>query len=182
MHYEISYLRLEKKVLVFVERLGALLLMAPNFLDLAKEATVQALDLTSGEKLLVKLNKLQCKCVARKLSETQEILESVESAAGSRTDVFDRCEAALKELYRVVTDAVSLIKECCDEQWLRTAIRQRGDKISEDFAEICYEVQWCTSILCISLHSAVTRQAAIVERQACDGRLLPYCVFLYTVL
>jgi hypothetical protein len=163
---------LEKKVLVFVERLGAVLIMAPNFLDLAKERIVEALDLTSGEKeQLLKLNKLQCKCVARKLSETQEILQSVESAAGSRTDVFDRCEAALKELYRVVTDAVLLIKECCDEQWLRTAIRQHGDKSFEDFAEICYEVQWCTSILCISLHSAVTRQAAIVELEACDGRL-----------
>ncbi|CAK9254245.1 unnamed protein product [Sphagnum jensenii] len=146
--------------------------MAPNFLDLAKERIVEALDLTSGEKeQLLKLNKLQCKCVARKLSETQEILQSVESAAGSRTDVFDRCEVALKELYRVVTDAVLLIKECCDEQWLRTAIRQHGDKSFEDFAEICYEVQWCTSILCISLHSAVTRQAAIVELEACDGRL-----------
>ncbi|KAH9569015.1 hypothetical protein CY35_03G109800 [Sphagnum magellanicum] len=174
MHYEISYLRLEKKFLVFVERLGAVLIMAPNFLDLAKEAIVEALDLTSGEKeQLLKLNKLQCKCVARKLSETREVLQSVESVeAASSTDVFERCEAALKqELYRVVTDALSLIKACCGEQWLRAAIRQRSDKSSEDFAEICYDLHWYTSLLCISLQTAASSQDVILKPEDCDGRL-----------
>jgi hypothetical protein len=172
-HYEISYLRLEKKVLVFVERLGAVLIMAPNFLDLAKEAIVEALDLTSGEKeQLLKLNKLQCKCVARKLSKTQEILRSVESVeAGSSSDAFERCEAALKqELYRVVTDALSLIKRRCSEQWLRTAIRERSDKSSEDFTEICYDLHWVTSLLRISLEPAASSQDVILAPGACDGR------------
>jgi serine/threonine protein kinase len=180
MHYEISYLRLEKKVLVFVERLGAVLIMAPNFLDLAKEAIVEALDLTSREKeQLLKLNKLQCKCVAQKLSETREVLQSVESVeAGSSTDVFERCEAALKqELYRVVTDALSLIKECCGEQWLRAAIRQRSDKSSEDFAEICYDLHWLTSLLCISLQTAASSQDVILAPEDCDGRLGALDVF-----
>jgi hypothetical protein len=180
MNYEISYLRLEKKVLVFVERLGAVLIMAPNFLDLAKEAIVEALDLTSGEKeQLLKLNKLQCKCVAHKLSETREVLQSVESVeAGSSTDVFERCEAALKqELYRVVTDALSLIKECYGEQWLRAAIRQRSDKNSEDFAEICYDLHWFTSLLCISLQTAASGQDVILAPEDCDGRLGALDVF-----
>jgi hypothetical protein len=78
-----------------------------------------------------------------------------------------------KELYRVVTDAPSLIKECRGEPWLRAAIRQRSEISSEDFVEICYEVQWCTSILCICLQSAsaVRKQAAVVEPEGCDGRL-----------
>ncbi|CAK9230783.1 unnamed protein product [Sphagnum troendelagicum] len=144
--------------------------MAPNFLVLARKAIVEALDLTSGEnEQLLKLNKLQCKCVAQKLLETREILQYVESAAGFAS-AFERCEATLKkELYRVVTDALSLIKECHGEQWLRAAIRQRSENSSEDFVEICYEVQWFTSILCICLQSAV--QAAVVEPEACDGRL-----------
>jgi serine/threonine protein kinase len=180
MHYEISYLRLEKKVLVFVERLGAVLIMAPNFLDLAKEAIVEALDLTSGEKeQLLKLNKLQCKCVAHKLSETREVLQSLESVEpGSSTDVFERCEAAMKqELYRVVTDALSLIKECCGEQWLRAAVRQRSDKNSEDFAEICYDLHWVTSLLCISLQTAASSQDVILAPEDCDGRLGALDVF-----
>jgi hypothetical protein len=154
--------------------------MAPNFLDLAKEAIVEALDLTSGEKeQLLKLNKLQCKCLARKLSETLEVLQSVESVeAGSSTDVFERCEAALKqELYRVVTDALSLIKECCGEQWLRAAIRQRSDKSSEDFAEICYDLHWVTSLLCISLQTAASSQDVILAPEDCDGRLGALDVF-----
>jgi hypothetical protein len=180
MNYEISYLRLEKKVLVFVERLGVVLIMAPNFLELAKEAIVEALDLTSGEKeQLLKLNKLQCKCVAHRLSETREVLQSVESVeAGSSTDVFERCEAALKqELYRVVTDALSLIKECCGEQWLRAAIRQRSDKSSEDFAEISYDLHWFTSLLCISLQTAASSQDVILTPEDCDGRLGALDVF-----
>ncbi len=147
-----------------------MLIMAPNFLVLARKAIAEALDLTSGEnEQLLKLNKLQCKCVAQKLLETREILQYVGSAAGF-ANAFERCEATLKkELYRVVTDALSLIKECRGEQWLRAAIRQRSERSSEDFVEICYEVQWCTSILCICLQSPV--QAAVVEPEACDGRL-----------
>ncbi|KAH9569032.1 hypothetical protein CY35_03G110900 [Sphagnum magellanicum] len=180
MHYEISYLRLEKKVLVFVERFGAVLIMAPNFLDLAKEAIVEAFDLTSGEKeQLLKLNKLQCKCVAHKLSETREVLQSVETVeAGSSTDAFERCEAALKqELYRVVTDALSLLKECCGEQSLRAAIRQRSDKSSEDFAEICYDLHWVTSLLCISFQTAASSQDLILAPEDCDGRFGAHDVF-----
>jgi hypothetical protein len=70
--------------LVFVERLGANLSMAPNFLILARKAIGEALDLTSGEnEQLLKLNKLQCKYVAHKLSETREVLQSAESTTGS---------------------------------------------------------------------------------------------------
>ncbi len=146
--------------------------MAPNFLVLARKAIVEALDLTSGKnEQLLKLKKRQCKCVAQKLSETREILKYVESAAGSANSL-ERHEATLgKELYRVVTDALSLIKECRGEQWLRAAIRQRSEMSSEDFVEICYEVQWCTYILCICLQSAVRKQAAVVEPETCDGRL-----------
>ncbi|CAN5951241.1 unnamed protein product [Sphagnum jensenii] len=146
--------------------------MAPNFLVLARKAIGEALDLTSEKnEQLLKLNKRQCKCVAQKLSEIREILRYVESAAGSANSL-ERREATLgKELYRVVTDALLLIKECRGEQWLRAAIRQRSEKISEDFVEICYEVQWCTSILCICLQSAIRKQAAVVEPEACDGRL-----------
>jgi serine/threonine protein kinase len=154
--------------------------MDPNFLDLAKGAIGEALDLTAGEKeQLLKLNKLQCKYVAHKLSETREILQSVESVeAGSSTDVFERCEAALKqELYRVVTDALSLIKESCGEDWLRAAIRQRSDKSSEDFAEICYDLHWVTSLLCISLQTAASSQDVILAPEDCDGRLGALDVF-----
>jgi len=53
-------------------------------------------------------------------------LQSVESTASSAL-AFERCEATLKkQLYRVVTDALSLIKERCREQWLRAAIIQRS--------------------------------------------------------
>ncbi|CAM6047206.1 unnamed protein product [Sphagnum compactum] len=146
--------------------------MAPNFLVLAGKAIGEALDLTSRKnEQLLKLNKRQCKYVAQKLSETREILKYVESAAGSANSL-QRREATLgKELYRVVTDALLLIKECRGEQWLRAAIRQRSEKSSEDFVENCCEVQWCTSVLCICLQSAVRKQAAVVEPEACDGRL-----------
>ncbi len=66
--------------------------------------------------------------VEHKFSKTGEDLQSVESTASSAL-AFERCEATLKkELYRVVTDALSLIKECCGEQWLRAAIIQRSHK------------------------------------------------------
>jgi serine/threonine protein kinase len=146
--------------------------MAPNFLVLARKAIVEALDLTSGKnEQLLKLNKRQCKCVAQKLSETREILKYVESAAGSANSLERRDATLGKELYRVVTDALLLIKKCRGEQWLRAAIRQRSEKNSEDFVEICSEVQWCTSVLCICLQSAIRKQAAVVEPEAWDGRL-----------
>ncbi|KAH9560743.1 hypothetical protein CY35_06G123400 [Sphagnum magellanicum] len=146
--------------------------MAPKFLVLARKAIVEALDLTSGKnEQLLKLNKRQCQCVAQKLSEIGNFLKYVECAAGS-ANLLERRDATLgKELYRVVTDALSLIKECRDEQWLRAAIRQRSEKSSEDFVEICCEVQWCTSVLCICLQSAIRKQAAVVEPEAWDGRL-----------
>jgi hypothetical protein len=112
--------------------------MAPNFLILARKAIGEALDLTSGEnEQLLKLNKLQCKYVAHKLSETREVLQSVESTTGS-SGAFELCIVTLKELYRVVTNALSLIQDCYGEQWLRAAIRKRSDMRSEDFAEVCY--------------------------------------------
>jgi hypothetical protein len=158
---------------------------SPDFLLLAQTALDEALELTSGEKeKLLKLNKLQCKYIAQKLSWTREILQSVvepAAAAGSDVHAFERYETALKkELYRVVTDALSLIKQCCGEQWLRAAIRQRSDKSLEDFAEICYEVQWCTSLFCrFSLQNVACsrRQDAILEPEDCDGRLDAFDLF-----
>jgi hypothetical protein len=100
---------LEKLVLVFNrERLGAVLIMAPKFLVLARKAIGEALELTSGkDEQLLKLNKRQCKCVVQKLSEIREILRYVESAAGFANSL-ERLEATLgKELYRVVTDVVA---------------------------------------------------------------------------
>ncbi len=144
-------------------------IMASKFLVLARKAIVEASDLTSREnEELLKLNKQQCKCVAQKLSEIGKILKNVKSAAGSANSLERRDATLGKELYRVVTDALSLIKECRGKQWLRAAIRQRSEKSSEDFVEIFCEVQWCTSVLCICLQSAIRKQAAVVEPEACD--------------
>jgi hypothetical protein len=158
---------------------------SPDFLLLARTAIDEALELTSGEKeQLLKLNKLQCKYIAQKLSWTREILQSVvepAAAAGSDVHAFERFGTALrKELYRVVTDALSLIKQCCVGQWLRAAIRYRSDKSLEYFAEICYEVQWCTSLFCrFSLQNvACSRsQDAILAPEDCDGRLDAFDLF-----
>ncbi|KAH8941367.1 hypothetical protein BDL97_14G034400 [Sphagnum fallax] len=153
--------------------------MASSFLLLAGEAIAQALDLTSGDnEQFLKLNRHQCKYVAQKMSESREVLQALEPAVGYVV----RCEAALKELYRVVTNALSLIKDCRfepslskddhHESWLRTAITQRSYERSEDFAEICYDLQWCTSIVWISrLQSGATLQDAILVPEDCDGRL-----------
>ncbi|CAM6061116.1 unnamed protein product [Sphagnum tenellum] len=153
--------------------------MASSFLLLAGEAITQALDLTSGDsEQFLKLNRHQCKYVAQKMSESREVLQALEPAVGYVV----RCEAALKELYRVVTNALSLIKDCRfepslskddhHESWLRTAITQRSYERSEDFAEICYDLQWCTSIVWISrLQSGATLQDAILVPEDCDGRL-----------
>jgi hypothetical protein len=82
--------------------------MASSFLLLAGEAIAEGLDLTSGDtEQFLKLNKHQCKYVAQKLSECREGLQVFDP------DVYVvRCEAALKELSRVVTNALSLIKDC----------------------------------------------------------------------
>ncbi|CAM6041027.1 unnamed protein product [Sphagnum compactum] len=153
--------------------------MASSFLLLAGEAIAQALDLTSGDnEQFLKLNRHQCKYVAQKMSESREVLQVLEPAVGYVV----RCEAALKELYRVVTNALSLIKDCRfepwlskddhHESWLRAAITQRSYERSEDFAEICYDLQWCTSIIWISrLQSGATLQDAILVPEDCDGRL-----------
>ncbi|CAK9859478.1 unnamed protein product, partial [Sphagnum jensenii] len=122
------------------------------------------------------------------MSESREVLEVLESDVGYVV----RCEAALKELYRVVTHALSLIKDCRFEQslkkddrsepllskddhhesWLRAAITQRSYERSEDFEEICYDLQWSTSIVWISRsQSAATLQDAIFVPEDCDGRL-----------
>jgi hypothetical protein len=167
------------------KRLLATLMAFPDFQLLARTAIDEALELTSGKKeQLLKLNKLQCKYIAQKLSCTREILQSVvepAAAAGSDVHAFERYETALKkELYRVVTDALSLIKQCCGQQWLRAAIRQRSDKSLEDFAEISYDVQWCTSLFCrFSLQNVVCsrRQEAILAPEDCDGRLDAFDLF-----
>jgi hypothetical protein len=110
----------------------------PKFPDLGQKAIGEALDLTSGEnEQLLKLNKLECKYVAHKLSETREVLQSAESTTGS-SDAFELCIVALKKIYRVVTKSFSLIQDCYGEQWLRAAIRKRSDMRSKDFAEVCY--------------------------------------------
>ncbi|KAH9549941.1 hypothetical protein CY35_10G046300 [Sphagnum magellanicum] len=153
--------------------------MASSLLLLAGEAIAQGLDLTSGDnEQFLKLNRHQCKCVAQKMSESREVLQVLEPAVGYVV----RCEAALKELYRVVTNALSLIKDCRfepslskddhHESWLRAAITQRSYERSEDFAEICYDLEWCTSIVWISrLQRGATLQDAILVPEDCDGRL-----------
>ncbi len=171
------------------ERLEAVLIMASSFFLLAGEAIAEGLDLTSGDnEQFLKLNRHQCKYVAQKMSESREVLQLLQPAVGYVV----RCEAALKELCRVVTNALSLIKDCRfepslkkddrsepstsnedhHESWLRAAITQRSYERSEDFAEICYDLQWCTSIVSIGcLQSAATLQHAILVPEDCDGRL-----------
>jgi hypothetical protein len=159
------------------------------FLLLAGEAIAEGLDLTSGDnEQFLKLNRHQCKYVAQKMSESREVLQVLEPAVGYVVG----CEAALKELYRVVTNALSLIKDCRfepalkkddrsepslskddhHESWLRAGITQRSYERSEDFAEICSDLQWCTSIVWISgLQSAATLEDVILVPEDCDGRL-----------
>jgi hypothetical protein len=159
------------------------------FLLLAAEAIAEGLDLTSGDnEQFLKLNRHQCKYVAQKMSDSREVLQVLEPAVGYVVG----CEAALKELYRVVTNALSLIKVCRfepalkkddpsepslskddhHESWLRAAITQRTYERSEDFVEICSDLQWCTSIIWIScLQSAATLQVAILVPEDCYARL-----------
>jgi hypothetical protein len=111
------------------------------------------------------------------MSESRKVLQVLDP------DVYVvRCEAALKELYRVLTNALSLIKDCRfdpslskddhHESWLRAAITQRSYERSEDFEEICYDLQWCNSIVSICcLQSAATLQDPILVPEDCDGRL-----------
>jgi len=151
--------------------------MAPNFLLLTEQAIDSANSLTSGEnEQLFKLNKRQCKYVAQKLSESREILQVLKSAVGE--SVVCNSEVALKELYRVATDALSLIKDCRREPWLKAAIAQRS---SEDFAEVCYDLQWCTSILCSIYFQGTTRatysQIDISQPEGCDDRLGAFDLF-----
>jgi hypothetical protein len=163
--------------------------MASSFLLLAGEAIAEGLHLTSGDnEQFLKLNRHQCKYVAQKMSESREVLQVLEPAVGYVV----RCEAALKELYRVLTNALSRIKDCrfepalkkddrrelslskddYHESWLRAAITQRTYERSEDFAEICYDLQWCTSIVSIGcLQSAAPLQDPILVPEDCDGRL-----------
>jgi hypothetical protein len=168
--------------------LEAVLIMASSFLLLAGEAIAESLDLTSGDnEQFLKLNRHQCKYVAQKMSESREVLQVLESDVGYVV----RFEAAVKELYRVVTNALSLIKDCRfepslkkddrsdpssskddhHESWLRVAITQRSYERSEHFAEICYDLQLCTSTVCMSLLDA------ILVPEDCDGRLGAMDVF-----
>jgi len=169
--------------------------MASSFLPLAGEAIAEGLDLTSGDnEQFLKLNRHQCKYVAQKMSESREVLQVLEADVGYVV----RCEAALKELYRVLTNALSLIKDCRfgpslkkddrrkasvskddhHESWLRAAITQRSYERWEDFEEICYDLQWCTSIVWISRsQSAATLQDVILVPEDCDGRLGPVDLF-----
>ncbi|KAH8975640.1 hypothetical protein BDL97_01G169000 [Sphagnum fallax] len=151
--------------------------MAPNFLLLTEQAIDSAKSLTSGQnEQLFNLNKRQCKYVAQKLSESREVLRVLKYAVGE--SVVCNCEAALKELYRVATDALSLIKDCRREPWLKAAITQRS---SEDFAEVCYDLQWCISILCSISFQGTTRatysQIDILQPEGCDGRLGAFDLF-----
>jgi hypothetical protein len=156
--------------------------MAANFLLLIKAAIDEAKRLTSGEnEQRLKLNKLQCKCIVEKLSaNTQEILNSVESTCADSPVAFEPYEATLKELYRVVTEALSLIKDCCAEKSLLTAIKQRAGTNIEDFAKILYEIEWCTLILC-SIYprkvSSAGRQTVMFEPEGCNGKLNAFDLF-----
>jgi hypothetical protein len=168
--------------------------MATKFLLLARAAIDSVKELTSGdsnqqqEQQRLKLNKLQCKFVAEKLaSQTQDILNALEemfagsdsAAAGS---LEQRYEEALKEVYRVVTDALSLIKDSCGEKWLLVAIRQRAGNNLEDFAKVLYEIEWCTSILCSiyvprNTSTPSGRQTVIFEPEGCNGKLSAFDLF-----
>lgn len=54
---------------------------------------------------------------------------------------------AMIELYRVVTTAENLIKDCCEQQsCLKAALKQAVVR-SQNFAEICREIVWWTSIM-----------------------------------
>jgi serine/threonine protein kinase len=166
--------------------------MATKFLQLARAAIESVEELTSGDsnqqQQRLKLNKLQCKFVAEKLaSQTQDILNALElmfagsdsAAAGS---LEQRYEEALKEVYRVVTDALSLIKDSCGEKWLLVAIRQRAGNNLEDFAKVLYEIEWCTSILCSiyvprNTSTSSGRQTVIFEPEGCNGKLSAFDLF-----
>jgi hypothetical protein len=120
------------------------LIMASSFLLLAGRAIAEGLDLTSGDyEQFLKLNRHQCKCVAQKLSESREVLQVLEPAVGCVV----RCEAALKELYRVVTNALSVIKDCRfepslskddhRESWLRRRLYNVVTKTLRRFFMTC---------------------------------------------
>ncbi|CAK9267646.1 unnamed protein product [Sphagnum jensenii] len=168
--------------------------MATKFLLLARATIDSVKELTSGdsnqqqEQQRLKLNKLQCKFVAEKLAaQTEDILNALElmfaggdsAAAGS---LEQRYEEALKEVYRVVTDALSLIKDSCGEKWLLVAIRQRAGNNLEDFAKVLYEIEWCTSILCSiyvprNTSTSSGRQTVIFEPEGCNGKLSAFDLF-----
>jgi hypothetical protein len=168
--------------------------MATKFLLSARAAIDSIKELTSGdsnqqqEQRRLKLNKLQCKFIAEKLAgQTQDILNALEemfagsdsAAAGS---LEQRYEEALKEVYRVVTDALSLIEDSCGEKWLLVAIRQRAGNNLEDFAKVLYEIEWCTSILCSiyvprNTSTPSGRQTVIFEPEGCNGKLSAFDLF-----
>lgn len=161
---------------------------AMKFLQLARKAIDKAVkELAKGEnEKQLKLNKLQCKLVVEKLStQTQEVLNSVElSLDGPSAVSIEPFELALKELYRVVTDALSLIKEsCCGQKWLIIAIKQHAGNNVEDFAKILYEIEWSGLILCSiisstqKMWSAASTQTVIFEAGGCDGKLGAFDLF-----
>jgi hypothetical protein len=158
--------------------------MVTNFLVSAREAIDEAKELTSGEnEQLFKLNKNQCKYVVQKLSECEEVLQSVELITDSLA--FQRSNAALyKEIYRVVMEALALMKDCCDEQWLKAAAitHQSGIDKSEYFTKAVYELEWCTFTLYFLCLREKTRIAgkestSFLEPERCDGKLGVFDMF-----
>jgi hypothetical protein len=161
-----------------------LIIMVTYFLVSAREAIDEAKELTSGEnEQLFKLNKNQCKYVVQKLSECEEVLQSVELITDSLA--FQRSNAALyKEIYRVVMEALALIKDCCDEQWLKAAAitHQSGIDKREYFAKTVYELEWYTFTLYYLCLREKTRIAgkestSFLEPERCDGKLGVFDMF-----
>lgn len=128
--------------------------MTDDYLQLSLEV-VQALVRAQNDRL-VQLNETQCKHLIEKLQETvnsvQLILGSL-APAGDQAGVSKHpCEGTLLELYRIVINAAEIIRACCFQDWLKSAVKLATD--TRAFAKATFDLDWVADVIRTILRDA----------------------------
>lgn len=115
--------------------------LRPNFPELIRKSCNEVERMLEAE--CSPVNKWQCQHLQERLNDIKGLgPEKVESGG---SELF-------KELYRIVKEAEDLIRRCCSQPWMQTAITQADN--GEHFCELLHDLDWC--IITISKQASST--------------------------
>ncbi|CAK9867927.1 unnamed protein product [Sphagnum jensenii] len=120
-------------------------------LDLCKKTREKCSPVLVENGTSLIINSQQCMLLSKKLLETQEMLETVQSKLPDEeimsSESPDVCRVTQELVHVLNTAHQTVVKDCiCNGKWIEAALRQGGD-LKETFGEILYDLQWYTFLL-----------------------------------